>query len=1448
MPKKHANYLNRNIFILLRTMFFLMLLGFLILGCIGESRRSATKGPDATKLPILAPPKFAIPHPDKLRSPQLRPSLLDLPPNKQVQPKPIPDRLLIKINPSEISDPFRPEQTICRVPAFIKHDVLPDNVGITTVRYRGLTREKKVALSVNFLKPLGESELRKAFSRTKAKLLKPVAGQVQVTESLIGGVAVVVDPEDIDTIWSELCVPNYFYLKKTSPLNQIFKRIGVVSMRRVFRSVEQPDRDQRGYFTVRKFKDLLKIAKKINSQRAARAYRRIESPQLLDTIAADERISQIEKHLLADRSLQSQILEKIRAGKRPQLKVPENMENWFILRLSPEAKVEQSFRALKKISVIQRVSFDFPIKPAQPNDPEWNDQWGLSNTGTFQGTGGGVAGFDINIESAWSAITPQQSVVVAVIDDGFKEDLNELSNRLWTNSGETQNGLDDDCNGYIDDIHGVTTYDRYAIDYSSSPACSVSPGGPSAPLGTHGTKVAGVIAAAANNGYGIAGTAGTDNVQLMNLALGIYSGREWPPGWSEMAEALFYAISPTFDVSSSVRGADIVNMSFDSGCSGYLMIEAIYAALDSGLILVASAGNDGIRFTKTEDTSLGVYPASLYGVIAVGGSTRNGRLWDEGSPGRASNYGPGIDLVAPASEVRTISFDPLNPTQTNADIVTSGGTSMSAAFVSGGAAVILCRDPAMTALYMRHWLRAKATDMTDPLDDGSNHVGDDEWTGAGMLNVGDATTALSNPDDQPIVVELFAEKSRDYANGYLGAMLPFRPYAVGGQPDLMIGVQGSSLKNWSLSYGIGDSPQTWINIPVTDPAITQQEILVGYDGWDIDPGHNYFDTDPLVNKQIYTIRLEAENLAGTKFTDYDWVVPTRASILFPHDNWTLVPNWGWLPMAGFIDTRPSATYTVSVYDNANQLLWDSGPHTHSYSPYNPSGSPLTVTAAYHLIGNYGYYNIPTFPPPGSVLSEGWKEYRLTVQSAAGTDQDSVRFYVDNTHFNADYWPLQHESIEYDTSYGTENLADYPVYGWWRYSDILLVSDAGSATDPRLFLQASKSVFALDGNGALVWERRPCDGLTYPYSFDISPNIVIEDVDGNGQREVLFAVNELVSNGWKSRVILLNAADGTYKPNWPVDYDQPRDWSVGYVAVGDVTGDSKKEILFVEPRRFYYGIPEEDLAPLKLHVLDVNGNQLWVHEFPIEVQLIGPLEVADIDGDGKGEILLTYTGQILKGNDSFLSGWDTPIGWATFLQKGDGSWDVVSREYGDVYLKSPTGANRTGWPIQESGQIFARQIIPDGDEEIIFCGGSIRVFDTTSNRVTSVPDINLNGTCAGLELLDVDPDEADEFVVLVHRFNDNPGPNDRVGGFVEAYKLDGTRLADSDNRWPIVTALQSFSRTPRPPVLNRQVTFGDVDGDNLVEVIQLLHIGPYGMENVDQVFVAPSARVEVLHLQ
>jgi hypothetical protein len=364
-------------------------------------------------------------------------------------------------------------------------------------------------------------------------------------------------------------------------------------------------------------------------------------------------------------------------------------------------------------------------------------------------------------------------------------------------------------------------------------------------------------------------------------------------------------------------------------------------------------------------------------------------------------------------------------------------------------------------------------------------------------------------------------------------------------------------------------------------------------------------------------------------------------------------------------------------------------------------------------------------------------------------------------------------------------------------------------------------------------------------------MVIDDIDGDGKREVLFAVNEYVSGIWKSRVVLLNAADGTpYNQHWPVEYVTSRDVGVDDVAVGDVMGDSKKEIIFVEPRRFWYGIPAEELAPFKLHLFDNNGQELWRHEFPIEVNRIGPVQVVDIDGDGKDEILLKYTGQILKGNNTFMLGWDVrgqQFIWSP-VRKGSGNAkDVVVSGQGGIYLKSPSGAVQTGWPIQSSRMVSAGQALPGGDEEIILCDDTIRVFDTSAARVTSVPEISLNGTCGGLELRDVDQDGVSEFLVLVHRFPDNPTPNDRVGSFVEAYELNGTRLADTDNRWPIVVAPQSFWEYTYPAELRRQLAFGDVDGDSKVDVIQLLHIGPYGMDNADQFNVTPSAQVEVLHL-
>ncbi len=150
-----------------------------------------------------------------------------------------------------------------------------------------------------------------------------------------------------------------------------------------------------------------------------------------------------------------------------------------------------------------------------PNDPDFNEQWALKNTGQENVETGqaGVAGIDIKAEGAWNITTGSRNVVVGVVDSGFDLTHPDLQPNVWTNPGETpSNGVDDDGNGFTDDVHGwdffnddATVFDRPA----AAPATDETD--------FHGTHVAGIIGAAGNNGVGVAGV--NWQVSLMSLKI-----------------------------------------------------------------------------------------------------------------------------------------------------------------------------------------------------------------------------------------------------------------------------------------------------------------------------------------------------------------------------------------------------------------------------------------------------------------------------------------------------------------------------------------------------------------------------------------------------------------------------------------------------------------------------------------------------------------------------------------------------------------------------------------------------------------------------------------------------------------------------------------------------------------------------------------------------------------
>jgi subtilisin family serine protease len=315
---------------------------------------------------------------------------------------------------------------------------------------------------------------------------------------------------------------------------------------------------------------------------------------------------------------------------------------------------------IKKQSKVKYVEPDYEVHIAEtiPNDLNPN-LWGLNNTGQT----GGTPDADIDAPQAWDIQTGSSDVVIAVIDTGVDYNHVDLAANMWTNPGEIPgNGVDDDGNGYVDDVHG---YDFY--NYDSDPMDDNS----------HGTHCSGTIAAVGNNGVGVVGVNWTANIMALKFLSAIGSG-----SLSDAVIAIEYAIAAKQD------GVPVVAMSNSWGSGDYSesLEDAIIAANNAGILFIAAAGNnsrniDGIPF----------YPASydVPNIISIAATDHNDNL------ANFSNYGPvSVDLAAPG--VNILSAVP-------GDIYGyKSGTSMATPHVSGVAGLIKAQFPGLTYMEIKN--------------------------------------------------------------------------------------------------------------------------------------------------------------------------------------------------------------------------------------------------------------------------------------------------------------------------------------------------------------------------------------------------------------------------------------------------------------------------------------------------------------------------------------------------------------------------------------------------------------------------------------------------------------------------------------------------------------------------------------------------------------------------
>ncbi|NLX55607.1 MAG: S8 family serine peptidase [Planctomycetaceae bacterium] len=320
---------------------------------------------------------------------------------------------------------------------------------------------------------------------------------------------------------------------------------------------------------------------------------------------------------------------------------------------------------------------------AIPNDPLYPWLWGLNNNGTLIGT---VPDADIDAAEAWDLYTGSESVVVAVLDSGVDYTHPDLAGNMWINPGEIPgNGIDDDGNGWIDDVYGIapgvgaTNGDPLDRDRDSG----------------HGTHVAGTIGAVGNNGIGVTGVNWDVQIMALNVlfdSAGALSG----------TSAVIVAGLSYVTMMKQQYGVNIVASNHSYGGAGESNAEraAIEAHIAAGISYVCAAGND----SENNDT-VPAFPASydIPGMITVAAST-----YAE-MPADYSNYGKlSVDLFAPGSQI--LSTAP--PYITSTDLMMFegagyqylSGTSMASPHVTGAAALLRALAPELSVAETRQLL------------------------------------------------------------------------------------------------------------------------------------------------------------------------------------------------------------------------------------------------------------------------------------------------------------------------------------------------------------------------------------------------------------------------------------------------------------------------------------------------------------------------------------------------------------------------------------------------------------------------------------------------------------------------------------------------------------------------------------------------------------------------
>jgi subtilisin family serine protease len=320
--------------------------------------------------------------------------------------------------------------------------------------------------------------------------------------------------------------------------------------------------------------------------------------------------------------------------------------------------VMEALKQLPGVAFTERVPEYYSF--LTPNDPSFTvnttTQWGL---------------YKIQAPLAWDITTGTASTIVAVVDDAVKLNHQDLTGNLWSNPGEiVGNGIDDDANGYIDDVNGWDAADR---DNDANP-----PGTATNSNFTHGTHCAGIVAAKTNNAIGVASIGFNISYIPVKCKLSSTSGSSIQAAM----EGVQYALNTP---------AKVISMSWGGSASSSVEQLVFDYAFQSGVSLIAAAGNNGNQTP--------FYPANYNNVLAIGNTASSD------ARSSSSNYGTWIDLMAPGTNI----YNCLAGSTSSYGNQT--GTSMACPMVAGTAGLMLSVNPGLSPSMIYKCLKDSADNI-----------------------------------------------------------------------------------------------------------------------------------------------------------------------------------------------------------------------------------------------------------------------------------------------------------------------------------------------------------------------------------------------------------------------------------------------------------------------------------------------------------------------------------------------------------------------------------------------------------------------------------------------------------------------------------------------------------------------------------------------------------------